>query len=72
MFHGSKNSKNTTRWTTFAIWRISVELNIPLSPELAEEQATEERTLTRIEVNLFWPVFFSVTSTLKSLAIRAI
>ena len=72
MFHGSKNSKNTTRWTTFAIWRISAELNIPLSPELAEKQATEERTLTRIEVNLFWPVFFFITSTLKSLAVRAI
>ena len=58
MFHGSKNSKNTTRWTTFAIWRISVKLNIPLSPELAEKQATEDRTLTWIEVNLFWLFFF--------------
>ena len=58
MFHGSKNSKNTTRWTTFAIWRISAEVNIPLSPELAEKQATEDRTLTWIEVNLFWLFFF--------------
>ena len=57
MFHGSKNSKNTTRWTTFAIWRISAEVNIPLSTELAEKHATEDRTLTWIEVNLFWLFF---------------
>ena len=57
MFHGSKNSKNTTRWTTFAIWRISAELNIPSSLELAEKKATEDRSLTWIEVNLFWLFF---------------
>ena len=57
MFHGSKNSKNTTRWTTFAIWRISAELNIPLSPELAEEQAMK-RDLNMDRGKLVLAVFF--------------
>ena len=38
----SKNSKNTTRRTTSAIWRIFEELNNPLSPNLVDKQAIED------------------------------
>ena len=39
---------------TSAIWRISAELNIPLSaPELAEKQAVEDRNSTLINVSMF-------------------
>lgn len=31
---GSKNSKKTTRQTTFAVWRIFAELNKPSAPKL--------------------------------------
>ena len=55
----TKNSKNalTTRQKIFTIWRISAELIIPLSPELAEKQANEEENLTSIEVSMFYLVF---------------
>ena len=38
----STNSKNTTRRTTSAIWRIFEELNNPLSPNLVDKQAIED------------------------------
>ena len=38
----SKNSKNTTRRTTSAIWGIFEELNNPLSPNPVDKQAIED------------------------------
>ena len=35
-------SKNTTRRTIMAIWRIFAGLNNPLSPKLANKQAIED------------------------------
>lgn len=51
----ARNSKNTptTQQEIYTIWRISAELIIPLSPELAEKQANEEGNLTSIEVSIF-------------------
>ena len=50
----AKNSKNTTRRTTSATWRIFAELNIHLSSKLSDNKAIEdELTLTSMEVSMF-------------------
>ena len=37
----ARTAKNTARRTTYAIWRLFTELNIPLSPKLANKKAIE-------------------------------
>ena len=65
----TKNSKNTNQ--IFTIWRISAELIIPLSPELAEKQANEEGNLTSIEVSMVQLVFkLEINNKLNSHWIR--